>query len=1000
MIDDNKLALIDEHQKKIDQAREKARIDAQYAFEKALEEKKRGDYTTALRWIERAHRLANKNPTINFEMAMIYWKLAQLDEASKLFSSLMKEYNFIEGWLSLVLIKIFQKNYQETLVYLNKILSSYGISPFIWSTLIRALKKIGLTNICCVDGSLKLIRVHSLSTDPISVFLDDQFQFTSNAPEFALPQTYFTKQKLSLYQNGKHLHGSPIDILSIIQTESFVEFDKGLVKGWIWFPMQPERLPFLSLYSNQRLIEKIQVIQEIDKNPLDRPFFRPRSFSFVHKGDRKKPLFLKNEYGKQLLGSPLVARVSTLQHTIKNSNSEGKGHVSSCYPSSSNPKEKSIAIIIPIYKGVNETLECLYSVIDTLTLGAVIQMVNDGSMDAELINTLMSYVDNKKIFMAHHKQNLGFPSAVNTGIKLWPDHDILLLNSDTLVPKGWIETLQSVAYAQKKIGTVTPFSNNAGIFSYPSHVKMNAFPSLAQINRYTKIMTSIGETQYEEIPTGYGFCMFIRRDCIEETGGFREDIFSQGYGEENDFCMRAKALGWLNVLATGIFVGHRGGVSFGALNLALMKRNFKILNKIHPYYRQLIKDFRAKDPLRCIRRRIDKERVQEFLLMKASQKKPIQSVLIITHKYGGGVERSVQERINQIVLKNYMVVVLRPGTTNKECTLDLCYKIEQQDNKSFEGNYPNLRYDLPGDYAQLCEQLSLFHIQWTEVHHFIGHHDKIHDLLKDINKPYDFFIHDYYVFCPRITLIDYRKKLCMQFESTEVCQNCLSHSKKFINTSISFKYWLKRSTQELLCSQRIYVPSQDALERVTQCFPLLSNIVVSPLEDDNPGLSLDQLAYFSLKKEKNTSSYVTHKNRIFKICIIGAIGAEKGFFILKKLLKDADERNLPIEFVLVGWSCDDRQLLESKRIFITGPYLEDEAVALVAQQHADLAFFPNIWPETWCYTLSIAWRAGLKTVSFDMGAIAERIKSTKRGCVLPNNISIQNLNDSLLRLCN
>lgn len=64
----------------------------------------------------------------------------------------------------------------------------------------------------------------------------------------------------------------------------------------------------------------------------------------------------------------------------------------------------------------------------------------------------------------------------------------------------------------------------------------------------------------------------------------------------------------------------------------------------------------------------------------------------------------------------------------------------------------------------------------------------------------------------------------------------------------------------------------------------------------------------------------------------------KGFDVILALLQDADKRDLPIEFVLVGRSVDDDLLMRSGRIFVTGEYKEEEAISMVREQKADLAF--------------------------------------------------------------
>ena len=111
---------------------------------------------------------------------------------------------------------------------------------------------------------------------------------------------------------------------------------------------------------------------------------------------------------------------------------------------------------------------------------------------------------------------------------------------------------------------------------------------------------------------------------------------------------------------------------------------------------------------------------------------------------------------------------------------------------------------------------------------------------------------------------------------------------------------------------------------------------------------------------------------------------------------DANERDLALQFLIAGSSQDDEKLLATGRIFVSGAYREGEAAKLVASLHADLAFLPSIWPETWCFALSEAWRAGLYTIAFDLGAQAERIKAAGRGVVLPLGLPASRINDFLL----
>lgn len=101
---------------------------------------------------------------------------------------------------------------------------------------------------------------------------------------------------------------------------------------------------------------------------------------------------------------------------------------------------------------------------------------------------------------------------------------------------------------------------------------------------------------------------------------------------------------------------------------------------------------------------------------------------------------------------------------------------------------------------------------------------------------------------------------------------------------------------------------------------------------------------------------------------------------------------------MAGHTIDDAGLMAAGPAFVTGPYVEEEAVALIRAQRAHLALIPSIWPETWCFALSRAWEAGLPAAAFDLGAPAERIRRTGRGWVLPLGLPPSALNDTLLRL--
>ncbi len=59
---------------------------------------------------------------------------------------------------------------------------------------------------------------------------------------------------------------------------------------------------------------------------------------------------------------------------------------------------------------------------------------------------------------------------------------------------------------------------------------------------------------------------------------------------------------------------------------------------------------------------------------------------------------------------------------------------------------------------------------------------------------------------------------------------------------------------------------------------------------------------------------------------------------------------------MVGHTIDDRRLLATGRVFVTGAFAAEEAVPLIKAQKATIALLPSICPETWCFSLAEAWR--------------------------------------------
>jgi hypothetical protein len=191
---------------------------------------------------------------------------------------------------------------------------------------------------------------------------------------------------------------------------------------------------------------------------------------------------------------------------------------------------------------------------------------------------------------------------------LHPDRVVVLLNSDTEVANDWLDRLQRSALSQPDIGTATPFSNNATICSYPFEGWTGGMPGTLGLAALDALFASVNPGRIADLPTGVGFCMYIRRACLAEVGSFDAERFGRGYGEENDFCLRAAAAGWRSVLAGDVFVFHEGAVSFSEERAAQTQVATKTLLDLHPDYVRMVREFVARDPLRVLRAAVDDAR--------------------------------------------------------------------------------------------------------------------------------------------------------------------------------------------------------------------------------------------------------------------------------------------------------------------------------------------------------------------------------------------------------
>lgn len=218
-------------------------------------------------------------------------------------------------------------------------------------------------------------------------------------------------------------------------------------------------------------------------------------------------------------------------------------------------------IIIPVYGAFEQLKKCLTSVLKNTDLSQhQLLVIDDASKDAEVVRYLASNKVQIESFwfegLILHDKNVGFVVTANEGIRWAIEHgtDPILLNSDTMVPEGWIERLDSARSVSAKVASVSPLAAYGWLNSIPLLDKSVPYEA---VDDFVQTLPS----SYPEVPCSVGFCMLMTREAIAEIG-FLDESFSPGYGEETDWCQRARAAGYSCILCDNLFLHHEGESSF------------------------------------------------------------------------------------------------------------------------------------------------------------------------------------------------------------------------------------------------------------------------------------------------------------------------------------------------------------------------------------------------------------------------------------------------------
>lgn len=623
---------------------------------------------------------------------------------------------------------------------------------------------------------------------------------------------------------------------------------------------------------------------------------------------------------------------------------------------------KQVDIVIAVYNGYDYLKACIESVIkhtDLKTHRVII--IDDKSPDKKTHDYIESLKDKQNFEIIMNAENVGFVANSNKGMQM-SKSDIILLNTDTVVTESWIEKLQNCAYSREKVATVTPLSNNAYLTSVPYIARENELPEGVSIDEMGKIVQKVSFKSCPEIPVGHGFCMYVKREIIDEIGVFDLVAFGRGYGEEVDFCLRAQQKGYVNLAADDTYIYHKGSVSFtSAVRNERVEKSTQLINARYPAFDAQQRDFVRQNPLENIQNNI-KLALSNFL--NESHRKKI---LFIKHHEDtvGGIGMNTMQIIRN-VSKDYSCYLLTPEHNGSNCshfTLSQYISGDLMNKWEFNGIDVNaLISEIVNNF-----EISLIHVQFLLAQINI-------EELKKIDIPKVVTFHENSLISPGNPFLTKHQSIKGVHEFFPSLKDYLEALED--NEHIAL---LKKFAEKVDAFDKVLVPSKYMADQYNEVFKAVG--IHKKIEIVELGHELGKSA---LLREINL-------DKPLKIAYVGHATQHKGVLDLIRLAADNRLKSKAKFYIfgVVNFNTYNAARLLGKisallNITNAGVYNYDNLREKFEKNAIDIGVILSPWGEAYSYTLSDCIQCNIPVIGRNLGAVGQRITENGYGWTFNN----------------
>ena len=409
------------------------------------------------------------------------------------------------------------------------------------------------------------------------------------------------------------------------------------------------------------------------------------------------------------------------------------------WPDIRGTERPSIDIVVCIHNSLEVVRRCLTSVLADESSSYNLILVDDGS-NGRTKRFLEHFTSEHPCCrLVSHPHAKGYTCAANTGLRESKAHYVVLLNSDTIVSKGWLRRLIRCAEAAPEIGVVGPLSNAASWQSVPrlfgpdGDFAINRLPKGLNVDGMAGLIADISPRDYPRVQFINGFCFMLKRRLIDCIGEFDEENFPRGFGEENDYCIRALDAGFELAVADDTYVFHEKSASYRhEQRRRLSAHGSEALRRKHGKRRvgDLISEMKRNCALDFHR-----EKIQDAIHHVGARPSPVVAepfrvLFLLPIRGGGGGTHSVIQEVEGM----------------RELGVDARVAVKEANRCDFESHYGD-RLCLEeicfffNSQSELSEFASGFHVVVATVYHSVRLLEKIIDLHPEVMPAY--YIQDY-----------------------------------------------------------------------------------------------------------------------------------------------------------------------------------------------------------------------------------------------------------------